>query len=272
MAEHIVYSRLSAEELNVDVPAWDRLSRIASNLGAKSIAKYRLGSAGMLVPKDDGYVIALRESDPPTRQRFSLAHEVGHLLLKTESRLDADTADLSRSWLSENEEPLCDQLAAEILMPRLAFEEDARLNGWNLTSLKTLCRKYETSVQATCRRMVDLMPEATVVAAWKPSQLGDSTYSKLDWSYGQDTRYRIPNSSPRHRQWLVGRALHREQIQAGFSPVIDRRRNPRRPPDVPAEALTWGRGEYKRVLVHYFPERGLGQDEAVLSGGSWRWG
>ncbi len=254
------------------MPAWERLGRIAENFGAKTITKHRLDSAGMLVPKDDSYIIVLRESDPPARQKFSLAHEIGHILLKTASPLDIGTTHLSHSWLADKEELLCDQLAAEILMPRLTFEEDAWVNGWNLTSLKTLCRKYETSMQATCRRMVDLMPEATVMAAWKPLRYGDSTYSKLEWSYGRCTRYGIPRSSPRHRRWLVGRALQCEQMQAGFSPVLDRRRNSRRPPDVPAEALTWGSGEYKRVLVHYFPERPLTRNEEVLSNGSWRWG
>ena len=61
------------------------------------------------------------------------------------------------------EERLCDQIAAEILMLSLAFEEDGWLEDWSIRGVSALARKYDTSITATARRMIDLMPEKALM-------------------------------------------------------------------------------------------------------------
>ena len=273
-ARHLVNASLKPEELDVSLPAWDRLARVAERRGVRTISVGPLGVGGMLVKSDVGYTIAIREGDSLARRNFSLAHEIGHLLIQehnSSDRLEPAAKHRFASSSSDSEEKLCDQIAAEILMPELAFQEDAWMEGWSLVSLRTLARKYSTSIPATARRLVDLMPETSLIGIWRIQATGDRGLLKLAGAHSSNLRYGVPSSVPRRRSWLVARAFHNEGIQRGFAPVVDKKRNVRTPPDVPAEALAWGHGEYQRVLVHYYPERRLTDDEAALSGGSWRW-
>ena len=85
--------------------------------------KYFIGShiAGQIqVPPDQHCraVISINSTDPPTRQRFTLAHELGHYFLHRKHIGDGITDDgLYRSGLSTKQEMEANKLAASILMP-----------------------------------------------------------------------------------------------------------------------------------------------------------
>ena len=71
-------SRLAALPCLVD------LKTLAKNWGVTAIEEREIGSAAMLLPNREGYSIVLKTVDQPSRerrQRFSFAHELGHLLL-----------------------------------------------------------------------------------------------------------------------------------------------------------------------------------------------
>ena len=55
---------------------------LPSKLGIRLRMAY-LGKeiSGMLESIDQGYLITINAADPPTRQRFTLAHEIGHYML-----------------------------------------------------------------------------------------------------------------------------------------------------------------------------------------------
>ena len=209
-----------------------------------------ISSAGMLIPSRRGYKVILNESHSITRQRFSLAHELGHLLLQ-KLQLSGSAPKNRDNGQSDDEERLCDQIAAEILMPRIAFYEDGWMEGWSLKSLRTLAGTYDTSLPATAVRMVDLMPEEALMGVWKVSDEGKPS---LQWPHSGKTAFAVP--SPRivtdERLELVGRAWNSLNVEEGTAPV---RLGRRRPVDVPAEAMSWGRDEYKQVMVFYYPTR-----------------
>ena len=225
----------------------------ARKWGINSVERQPISSAGMLLPSKGGYKIVLNERHGKERQRFSLAHELGHLLLQkcgiSGSITDAKYRDSDEGNLAE--EQLCDQIAAEILMPRMAFYEDGWMEGWSLKSLRTLASKYDTSLPATAVRMVDLMPEEAVMGVWKVSEEGKAA---LQWPHSGHTAYAIPSSSivPNERMELISRAWNSFQVEEGIAPV---RQGRRKPIDVPAEAMSWGRGEYKQVMAFYYPTR-----------------
>ena len=60
------------------------MSRLCRQMGieVKYDDKVRLddGCGGMVLKKGRRYVIIVRRSDPPQRQRFTIAHELGHIL------------------------------------------------------------------------------------------------------------------------------------------------------------------------------------------------
>lgn len=85
--------------------------------------------SGMLIPLNRGstaatWAILINEDDAPVRQRFTIAHELGHLLLHRFTIPHADTGFKIRfrdSVSSEGrvrEEIEANEFAAELLMPR----------------------------------------------------------------------------------------------------------------------------------------------------------
>ena len=81
------------------------------------------GISGALVPVKDGqWLILVNEDHAPTRKRFTIAHELGHLLLHGFKSVHADRAfkfrDAQSSEGSAAEEIEANQFAAELLMPR----------------------------------------------------------------------------------------------------------------------------------------------------------
>ena len=247
---------------------------LARSWGVTSIEKRPMDSEAMLLPGTDGYKIVLKDgSEHPavTRQRFSFAHELGHLLLQLSGfQKQSNLTTKHRAMSGQNkEERLCDQIAAEILMPRRGFEEDARREGWSLKGLRALSSMYSTSMTATARRMIDLTPDTCLLAVWKPSANSDGV-PKLQWPYGGGYRYGVPSVLPRRRLWLLTRALNGRYLQSGIAPIVDKRRGTAAPPDVPAEALAWGEGEHRQIMVYYYPTRELTDDMVALAKATWR--
>ena len=233
------------------------LDSLAAKWGVTAIEKQPISSAGMLLPNRNGYKVILNQNQSRVRQRFSLAHELGHLLFNKAGIADSVREPKRRNSLAANpaEERLCDQIAAEILMPRMAFYEDGWMEGWSLNSLRTLASKYETSIPATALRMVDLMPEESLMGVWKVSG-DDGESAKLRWAHVGKTAYRVPSGSVSSKRLsLVTKAWNSARVESGAAPVQDSRFERIRLLDVPAEAMAWGKDEYKQVMVYYYPGR-----------------
>ncbi|MGH7141218.1 MAG: ImmA/IrrE family metallo-endopeptidase [Minisyncoccia bacterium] len=60
-----------------------------------------------------GWLIIINGREPVYRQRFSLAHELGHITVLPHQRLKEYCSDRSDDWV----EKLCDRFAGDILMP-----------------------------------------------------------------------------------------------------------------------------------------------------------
>ena len=233
------------------------LYQLARQWGVSRIEERIIDSDAMLLPNGAGYSIILKKMHLPShlgRQRFSLAHELGHLLLQKSEKTGAVLKYRGHGY-SDEEERLCDQIAAEILMPRLAFQEDGWMEGWSLRNVRVLAHKYDTSLTATARRMIDLMPEEALMGVWKVS--GDAVgRANLQWSHRGATSYRVPSGSiSSQRLGLVSQAWASEKLESGVAPVQDSRFDRIKLLDVPTEAMTWGRGDYKQVMAFYYPTR-----------------
>lgn len=71
-------------------------------------------------------LILVEEADHPTRQRFTLAHELGHLLLPWHlgGNFACDTSrDRADMWQTSNYEPEANRFAAELLLPSAWLDE-----------------------------------------------------------------------------------------------------------------------------------------------------
>lgn len=98
--------------------------------------------------KGGAAVIWLKDTDPPTRRRFTLFHELGHLLLHP--NLHYCHVDGPSQTLTERE---ADSFAADILMPRSWIEKDCTNHG--IDELR-LAHRYRVSVEAMEIRLHEL--------------------------------------------------------------------------------------------------------------------
>ena len=134
-----------------------------------------------------------------------------------------------------------------------------------------LSRVLELFSLETLERLVDLMPETSLLAVWRPPS-DVNEVPKLRWSHAKSSRYRVPSLLPRRRLWLIARATNAPDMQSGIAPVVDKVHQAAAPPDVPAEALAWGQGDHRQVMVFYYPERQLTSDMNAIAKATWRQG
>ena len=121
-------------------------------------------------PETRHAVVGLNISHSKTRQRFTLAHELGHFLLhkRSSSGLHVDDSDFFIKFRdhhssdgSDREEREANSFAAELLMPSSLLERDVKKlrEGLSLsdeTTVRKLASRYGVSLQALTFRLVNL--------------------------------------------------------------------------------------------------------------------
>lgn len=99
--------------------------------------------------------IGVNKHHAPTRQRFSIAHEIGHYLLGHEAHDNESVHVEQGRWLlnSHNQqEQEANEFAAELLMPKFLLDResiDANID------VKSLAGKYNVSEQALWIQLLD---------------------------------------------------------------------------------------------------------------------
>lgn len=87
--------------------------------------KFNLGHAGLVYrdPIDNKYKIWLNSEEPERRQRFTLCHEIGHIIKNSDLKYGLSDGDIYSAW---GEERFCNRFAAAFLMPAEFF-----ISKWN---------------------------------------------------------------------------------------------------------------------------------------------
>lgn len=111
--------------------------------------------SGMLIRKNGRTVIVVNGAHHPRRQRFSIAHELGHLCIHGDSGKEVfHRHELHRP--NTDPESQANYFAAEVLMPKqLVSEAAASLNVDMLTdrSVLRLARMFDVSIAAMTIRL-----------------------------------------------------------------------------------------------------------------------
>jgi Zn-dependent peptidase ImmA (M78 family)/DNA-binding XRE family transcriptional regulator len=143
-------------------------------------------------------VIVVNGNFPVERKRFTLLHELGHLLLNL------------KECSSKQEENFCNKFASEFLFPKqmVIKEFGGKRDRITLTELIANQKKYGMSIPAIVYRLVD--------AGILSKQRHTSFYKKIRFNPSLDrevnlTRFETPENSNRFEQ-LVYRALAQEKI------------------------------------------------------------
>jgi hypothetical protein len=135
--------------------------------------------------------IALRKASPRERQRFTIAHELGHFLIPTHGReAQCGLTDLRTPDRAAEKEKQANLFAASLLMPARMIQRDMRT--WSEPTLEemiALAARYEVSKEAMARRVVELTDHASAVIFSKDRRLRafmrSAAFPSLDVKIGQ---------------------------------------------------------------------------------------
>jgi Zn-dependent peptidase ImmA (M78 family) len=163
------YSRIQREvetlhsRYSVNCPPVD-VAGIAERAGA-AISYERLEDdlSGFFVRGKTNFVIGVNKWHPDTRQRFTIAHELGHYFLHDFDDVHVDRAFRFRSPISAKavdiEEIEANTFAAWILIPERMLLSDIRSSGIDLQDddrIQELAVRYAVSQQSMSFRILNL--------------------------------------------------------------------------------------------------------------------
>jgi Zn-dependent peptidase ImmA (M78 family) len=123
--------------------------------------------SGFALRDGEKKVIGINSLDAPRRQRFTIAHEVGHLELHAERDLTVDQTvrvykrDEVSSMATDRQEIEANAFAASLLMPTHFVEAELSKalpghSGGRDQLIAVLARRFDVSVQAMGYRLVNL--------------------------------------------------------------------------------------------------------------------
>jgi Zn-dependent peptidase ImmA (M78 family) len=135
---------------------------IANRLGAKVINAefHEPDISGLIIKKGSEVTIYIKNSDDPVRKKFTLAHEIGHLVLHLQN-LDGDFVDRYHMRRASNKrftpedsqkESEANGFAAALLMPK-----DRVFKFWSeCDSIRSMAEIFEVSESAMGYRLINL--------------------------------------------------------------------------------------------------------------------
>ena len=122
------------------------------------------------------------------RQRFTVLHEVGHIILDLPSSHPAqlNTRDLYSYRTRPKEEVFCDVFAAELLLPEPMFRKDVTDATLGFDDIESLALKYEVSLTSTGSRFAVLSEEPCAFVLGEAGKVRYVSYSRAmrdrkDW-------------------------------------------------------------------------------------------
>ena len=141
------------------------LEDVGRKVGVKEISYESFPGSGELHKEKDGYRIACSSDQSRSRQRFTVAHELAHVILERTGR--------NAPRVGKSVERVCNMLAAECLMPTAVFESKLPAT-LTLSEVARLSRNFDTSITATAIRCAQL----------RPLCIFGVTGDRVTWGYG----------------------------------------------------------------------------------------
>jgi Zn-dependent peptidase ImmA (M78 family) len=100
-------------------------------------------------------VVFINAADAHAAQVFTLIHELAHLWIGASGISDMSLQPVAEAEKTSNVEKLCNQVAAEVLVPEAAFQERWQDELGILENAKVLRRVYHVSEVVIARRALD---------------------------------------------------------------------------------------------------------------------
>jgi Zn-dependent peptidase ImmA (M78 family) len=180
----------------------------------------------LLQETESGYLAIINSTASQSRQRISLAHEIGHLVLYQATGLRQAFGHVSPNERGSNEsleiEDLCDCFASELTMPSDIWRDVIFRDGMSLSTFKKLKAAYGVSTTSAAQRMVEAGSIECAIIIWKPIYR-DNLLIQLDpiycWGKISSGRSCQPSSIEPEQEYLVAgspfHALEKSSATAG---------------------------------------------------------
>lgn len=174
----IVEARRVARELvhrlGIAAPEHIRIEAIARRLGARVVEAPLDGAQAQLIRTTKGVLIMVSDRITELQpRRFSIAHELGHLVLKhptTSPHMLSKQPRTSRSDQRDYEAE-ANAFASELLLPYSLVGERCNARPVSLDLPWGLAREFTVSILTSTRRVAELSPERCVAVFSKDGQV-----------------------------------------------------------------------------------------------------
>src|SRR3954469_20232810 len=122
MAKRYLKAKSLLDELGITEPEEIDLEALAQYVGATVTRAPMLGAEARIIGLDDQAIITVNQDSIITRQRFSIAHELGHWMYDR-GRIDFTCAveTQERFYTGTDKESLANEFATELLLPSGMF-------------------------------------------------------------------------------------------------------------------------------------------------------
>ena len=159
---------------------------ICRTVGIRQVLQAPMHVEGCLTSVPGGLAVLVNSESTVPRQRFTIAHEVGHVVL---SRYEGKPIERKCRAVhySNEEELLVDMIAAEILMPAQELNKLVRSLPKDWEAIEHLVWTYQVSYTAAIRRLLDL---DSVMGVWV---MGNQATSDSLSARCSESIYRIMN-------------------------------------------------------------------------------
>jgi len=163
------HARAAAKELleryAIEEPKHLVLDGLAADLGVTVVHGELRGAVARLARVGDrGRIRVAHRVKNVGRKRFSVAHELGHFVLKHDGSVLAGCQERSMlDYRGQSKESEANVFAVELLLPEKLVRRRCDVSPVNLRPVMRLAEDFETSITATAIRFVEFSPEQCAV-------------------------------------------------------------------------------------------------------------
>lgn len=156
------------EDLGITQVADLDVEAIAFDAGIEVVYEALTGCEATLVGVGNKAIATINPSAYRGRERFSVAHEIGHWKLHRGRSFRCRVDQVEENFASASElEKQADTFASHLLMPARMFNEAVRpLDHPNFKQLGELARAFDTSLTATALRLVGVDTLPAIIACY----------------------------------------------------------------------------------------------------------
>jgi len=173
-AEHLASGVI--EEFGICSPEHIRVRDIAFAKGAMVVEQKITRAAASIVKTRSHATIRIPPTDTVERKRFSIAHELGHLLMNHVESIQRVCSDADMmNWYQSSQETQANFFASELILPAMLVSRRCDIENINFDPIKQIAKDFRASLTATAIKFVRLCPERCAVIY--------STNGKIKWFY-----------------------------------------------------------------------------------------